>query len=167
VNENAPLSPAFDRAWIAGHVPHGGAMCLLDEVIAWSDEAISCIATSHLDPDNPLRSNGRLAAVCGAEYAAQAMAVHSAVLGATKSRPRVGFLASLRNVEMHVERLDTLEEPLTVEAERIGGAANDVLYGFALRCGDQPVMTGRAAVILDASGPDPYRCGSGPHELTR
>ncbi|HWX10885.1 MAG TPA: hotdog family protein [Trinickia sp.] len=166
MNANAPLSPAFDRAWIVKHVPHSGAMCLLDEVVAWSDEAISCIATSHLDSDNPLRSNGRLEAVCGVEYAAQAMAVHGAVLGTTTRRPRVGFLASLRNVEMHVERLDTLKETLTVEAERVGGDANNVLYRFALRCGDQQVITGRAAVILDASGADPTR-GLGMQEVAR
>lgn len=157
MNANAPVSPAFDRAWIAGHIPHSGAMCLLDEVVAWSDEKICCIARSHLDPHNPLRSNGRLAAVCGVEYAAQAMAVHGAVLGAAKRRPRVGFLASLRNVEMQVERLDTLDELLTVEAERVGGDANNILYRFALRCGDQPVISGRAVVILDASVAEPTR----------
>jgi predicted hotdog family 3-hydroxylacyl-ACP dehydratase len=155
MNANAPVSPAFDHAWIAGHIPHSGAMCLLDEVVAWSDEKICCIARSHLDRHNPLRSNDRLAAVCGVEYAAQAMAVHGAVLGAAKRRPRVGFLASLRSVEMQVERLDTLDELLTVEAERIGGDANNVLYRFALRCGDQPVLCGRAVVILDACVAEP------------
>jgi predicted hotdog family 3-hydroxylacyl-ACP dehydratase len=147
----APGSPRLDRAWIAERIPHSGAMCLLDAVETWSDEAIRCVATSHLDPDNPLRSNERLAAVCGIEYAAQAMAVHGAVLASETQRPRAGFLASLRNVEMQVERLDTLDGPLIVEAERIGGDANNVLYSFALRCGDRLVMTGRAAVILDAS----------------
>ncbi|WP_206685552.1 hypothetical protein, partial [Escherichia coli] len=33
---------------------------------------IRCTATSHRDPRNPLRSHGRLASVCGIEYAAQA-----------------------------------------------------------------------------------------------
>ncbi|MEA3118292.1 MAG: hypothetical protein QOI13_1562 [Paraburkholderia sp.] len=159
MNTSAARSPAFDRAWIARHIPHSGKMCLLDEVVAWSDDAISCIATSHLDADNPLRSNGHLSAVCGAEYAAQAMAVHGAVLGTTKRRPRVGLLASLRNVKLHVERLDTLKDPLTVHAERIGGDASNVLYRFALRCGAQQVITGRAAVIVDASSVDPACIG--------
>jgi predicted hotdog family 3-hydroxylacyl-ACP dehydratase len=151
MNSAASSTPRLDRAWIAERIPHSGAMCLLDAVETWSDEAIRCVATSHLDPDNPLRSNGRLAAVCGIEYAAQAMAVHGAVLATQTQRPRAGFLASLRNVDMQVERLDTLDGPLIVEAERISGDANNVLYGFTLRCGDRLVMTGRAAVILDAS----------------
>jgi predicted hotdog family 3-hydroxylacyl-ACP dehydratase len=58
----------------------------------------------------------------------------------------------VRNVEMQAERLDTLDGPLIVEAERISGDANNVLYSFTLRCGERTVMTGRAAVILDASG---------------
>jgi predicted hotdog family 3-hydroxylacyl-ACP dehydratase len=149
----ALLLPVLDRAWIAERIPHGGAMCLLDEVVAWDDEGIRCVATSHRDPNNPLRLNGRLAAVCGIEYAAQAMAVHGAVLATgTKRRPRAGFLASVRNVETHVERLDTLDGPLTVEAERISGDENNVLYRFMLQCGARIAMTGRAAVIIDASG---------------
>lgn len=142
----APL----DHAWIASHIPHSGAMCLLDEVVQCNDEAITCIATSHRDPLNPLRMNGRLAAVCGVEYAAQAMAVHGAMLAAQSSRPRAGFLASVRSVEMHVARLDLLEAPLDVTAERIGGDDDNVLYRFGVHCGGQLLLEGRAAVVLDA-----------------
>lgn len=151
MNADSPHTLPLDRAWIASHIPHHGAMCLLDEVVQWNDETIRCTATSHCDPHNPLRTNGRLAAICGVEYAAQAMAVHGAVLGAASSRPRVGFLASLRNVETYVERLDTLCAPLDIEAERISGDVNNILYRFALRCGRETLLEGRAAVILDAS----------------
>jgi predicted hotdog family 3-hydroxylacyl-ACP dehydratase len=152
MNARNPLTPPLDHAWIAAHIPHSGAMCLLDRVVEWTDEIIRCTATSHRDPLNPLRMSGRLAAVCGVEYAAQAMAVHGAVLGAASGRPRAGFLASLRNVEAHVERLDTLDAPLIVEAERISGDVNNILYGFTVRCDDKTLLEGRAAVILDASG---------------
>lgn len=158
--------PTPDRAWIAAHIPHDGAMCLLDRVDAWDALRIRCSATSHRDPHNPLRSQGRLASVCGIEYAAQAMAVHGALLGTQQAehteptRPRVGYLASVRNVDAFVDRLDTFERPLTVDAERIGGDGRSVLYGFALRCGERLLLSGRAAVMLDASaagafGPSP------------
>ncbi|GLU30610.1 hotdog family protein [Trinickia caryophylli] len=151
MNTKQPLAPPLDHAWIAAHIPHSGAMCLLDEVVQWDAETIRCMATSHRDPHNPLRMNGRLGAVCGVEYAAQAMAVHGAVLGAASGQPRVGFLASLRNVETHVARLDLIEAPLDVTAVRIGGDANNVLYRFTVRDGEQTLVEGRAAVILDAS----------------
>jgi predicted hotdog family 3-hydroxylacyl-ACP dehydratase len=144
----------LDRAWIAARIPHSGSMCLLDEVIAWDTERIRCIATSHRDPHNPLRTNGQLAAVCGIEYAAQAMAVHGAVLGAhaeqTGARPRVGFLTSVRDVEAHVERLDLLDAALFVEAERLSGGCNNLMYTFTLRDGDRLILSGRATVMLDA-----------------
>lgn len=151
-----PPPPTLDRAWIAAHIPHDGAMCVLDRVEAWDAERIRCSATSHRDPHNPLRSRGRLASVCGIEYAAQAMAVHGALLGAQheqaeQARPRAGYLASVRNVDAFVDRLDTFALPLIVDAERIGGDDHSVLYGFALRCGDRLLLSGRAVVMLDAS----------------
>ncbi|RXV71879.1 3-hydroxylacyl-ACP dehydratase [Burkholderia stabilis] len=145
------LTPPLDHAWIAAHIPHGGAMCVLDTVDAWDATRISCTATSHRDPHNPLRSHGRLASVCGIEYAAQAMAVHGALLGAQEAGPRVGYLASVRNVDAFVDRLDTFDLPLTVDAERVSGDGRSVLYGFALRCGARVLLSGRAAVMLDAS----------------
>lgn len=146
----------LDRAWIAAHIPHSGAMCLLDGVEAWDDTRIRCTATSHRDPHNPLRARGRLGSACGIEYAAQAMAVHGALVGACggdeNHRPRVGFLASVRGVEAHVARLDTFSAPLTIEAERVSGDGTSVLYIFTVRCGAQALLSGRAAVMLDASG---------------
>ncbi|ONT87826.1 3-hydroxylacyl-ACP dehydratase [Burkholderia cenocepacia] len=108
-------------------------------------------AADRRDPHNPLRAHGRLASVCGIEYAAQAMAVHGALLGAHEARPRAGYLASVRNVDAFVDRLDTFEQPLTVDAERMSGDGRSVLYGFALRCGERVLLSGRAAVMLDAS----------------
>jgi predicted hotdog family 3-hydroxylacyl-ACP dehydratase len=155
------LSPPLSHAWIAAHIPHSGAMCLLDEVTAWDAEHVQCTATSHRDLHNPLRSGGspdtqgRLATVCGVEYAAQAMAVHGALLNASGDRPRVGFLTSVRDVEPRVERLDTIEGPLLVEAERLSGNDNNILYRFALKSGDRLLLTGRATVMLDAGGAIP------------
>ncbi|SAL26674.1 3-hydroxylacyl-ACP dehydratase [Caballeronia cordobensis] len=141
----------YDRDWIAARIPHGGSMCLLNAVVAWDAQRIRCTATSHLAAGNPLRSRDRLASVCGIEYAAQAMAVHGALLADAGERPRVGMLASVRGVQTHVERLDTLDGPLDIEAERMGGDGNTVLYRFAVQCAGRLLLSGRAAVILDAA----------------
>ncbi|WP_061166506.1 hotdog family protein [Caballeronia hypogeia] len=142
----------LDRDWIAARIPHDGAMCLLDAVAAWDAQRIRCTATSHLSSDNPLRSKGRLASVCGIEYAAQAMATHGALVCADDGkRPRVGMLTSVRGVETRVARLDTLDGPLDIEAERMGGDDNTVLYRFTIHCAGRLVLSGRAAVILDAA----------------
>ena len=106
----------LDRAAIAALIPHDGAMCLLDGVLAWDRTSITCAASSHRAPDNPLAAGCRLDAVCGVEYAAQAMAVHGGLVGNGR-RPAAGYLASLRDVTCSVDRLDLLEGDLLVTAE--------------------------------------------------
>ena len=150
----------LSRDDIARRIPHRGRMCLLDMVLAWDDKRIRCQASSHLAPDHPLRAHGRLGAACGVEYAAQAMAVHGALAaefltdGApANGPPRAGYLASLREVTLHVDRLDTVAGPLTVSAERIAGDLHTVLYSFTVQAGARTLLDGRAAVVLDAAGP--------------
>ena len=91
-------------------------MCLLDAVTEWSDAAITCRAGSHTDPANPLRAEGRLGAANGIEYAAQAMAIHGALIAGEADEgaaPRQGYLTSVRSVSLHVTRLDDLPGDLS------------------------------------------------------
>jgi predicted hotdog family 3-hydroxylacyl-ACP dehydratase len=116
------------------------------------------IATNHTEPNHPLRSHGRLGTTIGIEYAAQAMAVHSALIATEKSdianvkRPQAGFLASVRSATCHVPRLDDLTEALQIEVVCIHGESNGILYQFTVRGNDtqKPLLDGRAAVIIDA-----------------
>ena len=146
----------LEHADIARRIPHQGAMCLLERVIAWDSEQIHCEASSHAAADNPLRAYGRLGAACGVEYAAQAMAIHGALIaeaasGSAGGSPRAGYLASMRNVVLAVDRLDTVAGPLAIRAERVTGDDNTVLYSFTVQAGEQLLLAGRAAVVLDAS----------------
>ena len=127
-------------------------MCLLDGVLQWDESRIRCVSRSHQAPDNPMRDGGRLAAVCGVEYAAQAMAAHGGLTGKTATRPRAGYLASLRDVVCHRDRLDDLAGDLVVDAERVAHDGERVLYRFTLRVGDVEVLSGRAAVVLNSEG---------------
>lgn len=143
----------LNREWIAAHIPHQGGMCLLDAVTEWSTERIRCTAASHRQKDNPLRDpehDGRLGAACGIEYAAQAMAVHGALIAGDDAEPRQGFLASVRGVEFNVDRLDGIAGELDVEAERLSGDDNNILYRFAMRGDGRLLLAGRATVILNA-----------------
>ena len=145
------MNPAvLNRDGIAARIPHQGSMCLLDAVTEWSADHIVCRALSHTDPANPLRAAGRLGAANGIEYAAQAMAVHGALVAGTDAAPRQGYLTSVRSVTLHAERLDDLPGPLSVRAERVSGDANNVLYRFTLHHGERCLLEGRAAVVLDA-----------------
>ena len=141
----------LDHAWLLAHLPHQGSMCLLDAVTEWDAQRIRCTASSHRAPDNPLRAHDRLGAACGIEYAAQAMAAHGALLAAADNPPRAGYLASERGVELHVARLDDIAADLEVEAERLSGDDNTILYGFRVSAAGRELLSGRAAVVLDAA----------------
>lgn len=138
------------HAWLLAHLPHQGSMCLLDAVAGWDAQRIRCTASSHRRADNPLRAHDRLGAACGIEYAAQAMAAHGALLAAADDAPRAGYLASVRSVELQVARLDDIAADLEVEAERLSGDDTTILYGFRVSAAGRELLSGRAAVILDA-----------------
>lgn len=140
----------LDRAWIADHIPHQGKMCLLDKVVDWSGAYILCQASSHAREDNPLRSHGRLGVCAGIEYAAQAMAVHGALLADPQAAPRQGYLTSVRCVNFHVARLDDLPHPLQIRAERLSGDDQLILYQFTVHHESLCLLEGRATVVLDA-----------------
>jgi predicted hotdog family 3-hydroxylacyl-ACP dehydratase len=140
-----------DRGWIAAHIPHQGRMCLLDAVEFFDQTRIRCSSRSHLLADNPLRAGGRLGAAAGVEYAAQAMAVHGALLAPEAARPRSGYLAALRGLELLAERLDAGDTPLQIDAERISGDERTALYAFSVACAGAVLLRGRATVVLDAA----------------
>jgi predicted hotdog family 3-hydroxylacyl-ACP dehydratase len=145
------VTTPLNRAWIARHIPHQGSMCLLHRVETWDVQHIECSARSHRDADNPLRAYGRLGAVCGIDYAAQAMAVHGALLAPYGiTRARAGYLVSVRGVQLHVPRLDDIAADLLVQATCITRDDNNMLYQFSITADGQVLLAGRAAVILNA-----------------
>jgi predicted hotdog family 3-hydroxylacyl-ACP dehydratase len=138
-----------DKAEIARLLPHAGDMCLLDGVLSRDDTLISCITMTHLWSGNPLRRDGRLGMLCGLEYAAQAMALHAVLAGGSPASRRHGYLASVRDVVCHQDRLDLLAGPLIVEAERLLEQSDRMIYAFTLRHEQDVLLTGRAAVVLE------------------
>ncbi len=148
----------LDRSWIERNIPHHGRMCLLDEVIEWDAGHIRCRSSTHRRPDHPLRSHNRLGVACGIEYAAQSMAVHGALAGGAPAGPgagiiisEVGFLAGLRDVQLHVARLDDLHADLIADAELIAGDHGSALYEFALTSEARRLLSGRATVVFNAN----------------
>lgn len=144
----------LDHAAIARLIPHSGRMCLLARLAQWDAGTIVCHATSHRDADNPLRSASGLLAPCAIEYAAQAMALHGALIGQAAGAPATpGYLASARGVQFHRLRLDDLPGELRIVATRQAGDAQQILYHFRVEHDGQTVAEGRAAVVLNTAVP--------------
>ena len=132
-------------------LPHQGASVMLDSVERWDDRAVLCRARTHLDPANPLRHDGRLAAVCGVEYGLQAAALHGG-LRAGSAQP-AGHVAALRGVALHCEQLD---DPavgiLLVEARLEAQETFGMIYSFEIRAEAGAILlSGTASVALPSA----------------
>ena len=145
-----PPPATLEHAGIAARVPHAGTMCLLDRLLHWDERHVHCSAVGHAAPDHPLRSASGLLVTAGIEYAAQAMALHGALVAPPEGAPTPGFLASVRGVVSQVLRLDDIAGALQVHAERLAGDDRQILYAFALRDdAGRELLAGRATVVLN------------------
>jgi predicted hotdog family 3-hydroxylacyl-ACP dehydratase len=128
-------------------------MCLLDAALDCSAGEITCSARSHLSPDNPLRRDGQLNSLCGIEYGLQAAALHGALSSGSQS---LGFLAALRDVSIHTERLD---EPsvgtLRVTATQEMCTPRGLIYRFTIAAEDgTELLSGRTVVVRPTAADD-------------
>ena len=143
----------LDKTDWAHLIPHAGDMCLLDAVLAWDEHRIHAISASHAQATHPLRSAQGLHAVHLAEYGAQAMAVHGALLaraeGVESARP--GRLVSLRDVALEVEYVAAENGQLEVHAERLYADGSGAQYAFRILQGARQLASGRAAVLYATS----------------
>lgn len=134
---------------ICTRIPHAGRMCLLERVQSWDQAGIHCLAISHRDGDNPLRSRNCLPAVCGVEYAAQAMAVHAGLLDLGAAvKPRMGMLAGVRDLRLAVVRLDDVAGNLHIYATRLSGDGTGFIYEFNIQANNDVLISGRVVVKL-------------------
>ncbi len=139
----------LDKTALSALIPHAGSMCLLERIEDWSAEWIRCSSSTHRDTANPLRRNDALAALHLVEYAAQAMAIHGALLA--NGSPQSGMLGVLRDVRLHVDRIDDLPAPLIVTATRRLARADGLIYDFNVELrgsSHRQLSDGRISVVL-------------------
>jgi predicted hotdog family 3-hydroxylacyl-ACP dehydratase len=136
----------LERADIARLIPHAGAMVLIDRVVSVDEKHILCTTMSHRRPDNPLKVGGRLPAICGAEYGAQAAAVHGPAAFGGKQRP--GQVVLLRDIVWSVADLGAIAGPLTVHAECLHKDSRSLAYAFRLEDAGRELMRGECGIIL-------------------
>ncbi|WP_455199414.1 hypothetical protein [Kaarinaea lacus] len=138
----------IDRDELCSLIPHHGTMCLLDQVSYWDDSRVVCTTMSHRQTDNPLLRDGCLHVVNGAEYGAQAMAVHGGLMARREGQAlSPGYLAALRSVEFFTDHLDTIPTPLTIEAQQLLASGGSLIYEFTVSGADELLLKGRATVI--------------------
>ena len=129
-------TPQLGPDEISHLIPHSGAMCMLSHLDRWDLQHIVCCANNHRDgrahrcaPRSGLLSSALI------EYAAQAMALHGALVGQAQGKAvRPGYLASVRSTRMHVLTLHDLPaaptDKLRIEATQQAGDERQLLYAI-------------------------------------
>ena len=133
----------------AERIPHAGDMRLLDSVTDWNESGIHTRSERHTFDVHPLRSGAGLHAVHLAEYGAQAVAVHGALVASSRgdARTRQGRLVSLRDVQLTVEYVDLSAGPLEVHAQCLIADERGAQYEFKVEQRDRMLAAGRVAVM--------------------
>jgi predicted hotdog family 3-hydroxylacyl-ACP dehydratase len=108
-----PLPPVGDV------VPHKPPMLLLDRVVSFATDAVTCQVT--IAAGSPFVEDGRVPAVIGIEYMAQCVAAFAGLTARAEGRPpRIGFLLGCRELVLQTDAF-TVGDTLTVEARRTWG----------------------------------------------
>ena len=142
----------LDKEHIRKLLPHGGSMCLIDEVREWNKHSIECRTSTHRDPENPLRHQGVLPIHAAIEYGAQAAGIHGG-LADRGGVARRGYLAVLSSVEWRNVRLDVLPAPLVISAERQVTSGIGTMYRFQVVAPGEtePVAQGQIVIAFEPS----------------
>lgn len=138
----------LNHADIERLLPHKGAMCFLDAVTGWDSENICCSAFAP-GVEHPLIRSGRVSALIAVEYAAQATALHGALLD-TATRPQAGMLATLRHVDLHCVWFPFIKNLLTIHAKLLSRTDGGCSYSFKVDSSHQPIASGLLLVAFQS-----------------
>ena len=131
----------------AALIPHAGGMCLLERVESWSALGICCLSASHRRRDHPLRRDGVLASLHLLEYAAQATAVHGALVQGGGAPAPLKYLAGARDFSLQVASLDEVTAELRIDVQCLQSLGGSGLYAFNVSADGRLLADGRLSVV--------------------
>jgi predicted hotdog family 3-hydroxylacyl-ACP dehydratase len=142
-------------------LPHSGTMCLIDEIVSWDAKTLVARTESHLRADNPLRYDASVSSIIGIEYAAQTMALHAGLLyrqesnSASMPEKKGGYLATLRNIQLHADKLyspeEVIQSALEVSVLVLMSDSQGYTYEFNITCNTIKLLSGKLTIFLTAN----------------
>lgn len=138
----------LNRACIQRLVPHTDAMCLLDAVTDWQAQSINCLAAAP-GVTHPLSRDGKVPAIIAVEYAAQAAAVHGALLDQAGGA-KMGVIAKLSSIEIPSEWFPCAVTSIAVYAQLLSRTTQACLYEFRVMGGGCAIAQGRLLIAFES-----------------
>jgi predicted hotdog family 3-hydroxylacyl-ACP dehydratase len=134
---------------IAGLLPHAGTARMVERALRWDREHIVAATTRHRATDNPLRKDGRLAAVHLVEFGAQAMAIHGGLLNREDGiAPKPALLVSVRDFSSTRDFIDDLPGELEITARVLMASTAGFQYSFEVHHAGELIASGRVAAMV-------------------
>jgi len=126
-------------------VPHRPPMLLLDRVLSYDGERVVCETV--LEAGSPFVDQGRVPAVVGIEYMAQAIAAGAGLSARDKGEAaaRMGFLLGCRDLAITVDSF-RVGDRLTVEARRTWGEKEIGSFACKVLRDDEVLVEGALTV---------------------
>ncbi len=142
----------LSREQIQEMIPHGASMSMLDEVVAWDRSGIHC-RSRVLAADNAMwpegRDGGDLPSTLLVEYAAQAAAVHAALLSTGLGEAGSAYLGSLKNLDI-LQATTSGSSPLEIHGQCEMSGPAGAIYPFTVSQNDVLLIQGR--LLLSRQG---------------
>lgn len=138
------------------HLPHAGAMRLLDELLHSDSQNIICRA--NMWQGHPFSRHGALPAWASLEYAAQALACHGVLsLQATTAEAPTSSLTramiiGVREMVCHSAAIDT-SRPCVIEVSLVAQQPGAASCAFSLSQGGQAISGGQFNVAYQTTAP--------------
>jgi len=126
-------------------VPHRPPMLLLDRVLSYDGERVVCETV--LEAGSPFVEQGRVPAVVGIEYMAQAIAAGAGLSARDngETAARMGFLLGCRDLAIAVDSFQ-VGDRLTIEARRTWGENQIGSFACKVQRGSEVLVEGALTV---------------------
>jgi predicted hotdog family 3-hydroxylacyl-ACP dehydratase len=141
------VNARLNRLQIERLLPQKGSMCLIDAVLEWTTDGITCTADASRE-GNPLRDDHGVSVVHSIEYGAQAAALHRLTLDQERGKVSAGLLLQARDVSFLVEYIDRLPQPLLVAARCAMASSETARYVYEIRAGEILASSGELTLRL-------------------
>ena len=126
-------------------------MSMLDSVIDWSDNSITCVTSTHRHASNPLMVGANLPSLCLIEYGAQAAAVHAAlVANRVDGQGKPAYIGNLKNIEWKEALVDSALPTLTITANLVASSASGAIYDIEASAEQETLLTASMTLIMRA-----------------
>jgi predicted hotdog family 3-hydroxylacyl-ACP dehydratase len=132
----------LNREQIAALIPHGNSMCMLDEVVHYDRDHILCKSLHFARYENPLFETTPTNSLLLIEYAAQAAAVHSALLQSSLGKARPAFIGAVKQVEL-LKSVSDNATPIEVLARCLLNEDKGAIYEISVSQHGDVLISGR------------------------